>query len=144
MTTLYTIGYTGLLPAQILQFCESLEGTARIADIRDSPWSKHERWDFTSLTTNWGDRYRHVQSLGNMGRHQGRFELRDPVRGVREIEDLLYDGDVILMCACEEVLSCHRLRAASDCCRGIDGLEAVHVTKRDLLARIGKQKRMFT
>jgi uncharacterized protein (DUF488 family) len=144
VTTLYTLGYTGLLPAQILQFCQSLSGFARIADIRDSPWSKHERWDFTSLTTNWGDRYRHVQSLGNMGRHQGRFELRDAAIGVQEIATLLHDGDVILLCACEEVLSCHRLRAAEACREGSDGLEVVHVTARELIDSTRKQKRMFS
>ena len=143
MTTLYTLGYTGLTPDQILEFVKSLGDGAKIADIRDSPWSKHERWDFTTLTTHWGDRYVHVPSLGNVARRDGGISLRNREEGVIEIEELLLRGPVVLMCACEDFRECHRLPAANAVKSCNPLLRVVHMSTRDVLDKILGQRKLF-
>lgn len=129
--SLYTMGYTGMRPELILATAEHL--SAMIVDIRYRPYSRAPMWNQGAMRRVWGSRYLHVPELGNVN-------YRNPERGV-EFQDLRFGFNdvramltglaftseflrahqrdpaqsglsVILMCACPDVLRCHRRSAA--------------------------------
>ncbi len=134
MEQLYTLGYTGLTPSLILELAVKLD--ARVMDIRYSPWSKNELWNFDNLKKAWGARYyEHVQWLGNVNYawpDRG-IHLLDVISGTYVVKGALERRPVILMCACLDVTTCHRAVVAREM-KARYGIEAIHLDRASIEA----------
>ena len=117
----YTLGYSGRKPAEILQIAEGLD--AVVFDVRFSPRSRVPHWSRKRLTELLGDRYLHIRALGNRNYRGGPIELEDFPAGLELIQDS--ERPVILMCACKDPAICHRSTIA-DMLRGV-GLEVAEL-----------------
>lgn len=98
--------------AALKQTVEAMD--AVLFDIRFSPKSPAPCWQKKNLRELLGDRYRHVPSLGNKNYNNGReIEIVDMAAGVAEILEILAcEKRVLLMCGCEDPMSCHRCTIA--------------------------------
>jgi uncharacterized protein (DUF488 family) len=104
-TEVYTIGYGGRTPAQLLGILEELD--AVLFDIRFSPASMNPQWSRKQLSQVLGPRYVHVQALGNANyRNGGEIKLVDFDLGRKTIDASV--RPVVLMCACRDFRTCHR------------------------------------
>jgi uncharacterized protein (DUF488 family) len=104
-TEVYSIGYGGRSPAQLLSILE--EKDAVLFDIRFSPASMNPQWSRKQLSQTLGNRYVHVQALGNANyKNGGEIKLVDFDLG-RKIIDASAKP-VVLMCACKDFRTCHR------------------------------------
>lgn len=100
----YTIGYSGRKPAEILEIARDLDAT--VFDVRFSPRSRVPHWTRGRLEALLGDRYVHVRALGNRNYRSGPIDLVDFPAGLQLIREA--DRPVILMCACQDPALCHR------------------------------------
>jgi uncharacterized protein (DUF488 family) len=109
---LYTLGYSGWTPEAIQE--EAQARNAVVCDIRYSPASRHPQWMKRQLAQHLGARYQHVQALGNRNyKSGGPITLANYEAGKQVIAEILTTGQsVILMCACEDLATCHRRTAA--------------------------------
>lgn len=108
---LYTIGYTGLKIEKLKQWAE--DHNALIVDIRLSPRSRAPQWNKGKLSAALGDLYHHIPALGNINYKGGPIQLKDPTTGIQQVQQLLTgDTNIILMCVCADVTTCHRTPAA--------------------------------
>ena len=109
---LYTLGYSGWTPDAIQEAAQT--HNAVVCDIRYAPVSRRPPWRKPQLTQRLGARYQHVQALGNRNyKSGGPIALADYNTGKQAIVDILATGQaVILMCACKDLATCHRLIAA--------------------------------
>jgi uncharacterized protein (DUF488 family) len=131
---LYTLGYTGLLPADLLQLTQHLD--AVLADIRFSPYSRHPQWHKANLLDLLGDRYRHIPELGNVnykGDLGAGIILKDVEQGTIEVARLIQQQSVILLCACKDWHACHRQTAADEMQQRYN-VEVIHLS----LPEVGK------
>ncbi len=130
--SLYTLGYTGLKPDEILRAADALG--AIIADIRIAPRSRHAMWNKSKLAAAWGERYVHIPELGNRN-YKGEFGegvmLVDAEAGGAQVNRLLEAQPVILMCACEDWHTCHR-RSAAELIQARTGVEVAHLSAEDV------------
>jgi uncharacterized protein (DUF488 family) len=104
MKQVYTIGYSGRQPQHLLNLAARID--AVIYDIRFSPRSRVPAWNGRALAAAWGDRYRHVGTLGNKNYKGGDIELVDYEAGKAAIA--ASPKPVILMCVCADPAICHR------------------------------------
>lgn len=112
MYTLMTIGYQGLKPDELKAAVNSLG--AVLADIRFSPMSRDPAWRKHALVELFGPAYCHIRQLGNPNyRGDGPMTLLDEQSGAQIVYEMLQIQPVILMCACWNLLECHRLLAVS-------------------------------
>ena len=135
MHTLYTLGYTGIQPQEIADAAQ--RAGAVIADIRISPRSRHPQWDGETLKKVWGSSYVHIPQLGNKnykGDYGVGIMLAKPDSGAQLVQVWLNRMPVILLCACEHWMTCHRRNAAEYIAARNPGLEVVHLTHETLRA----------
>jgi len=104
MPSIYTIGYTGRTPAEILLIAESLD--ADIIDVRLNPRSRHPRWNKSSLQVSLGGRYQHWQCFGNLLYKERGMQIADHFAGRDKMHQM--KRNVILMCGCADFATCHR------------------------------------
>lgn len=136
MNTLYTLGYTGIEPHEILEAAKRVN--AIIADIRISPRSRHPQWNGQTLAKDWDGYYTHIPALGNKnykGEYGEGIMLKNPAQGAAQVIALLVARPVILMCACPDWHTCHR-RVAADfiAAQYPDPLLVIHLSASDLRA----------
>lgn len=124
--TVYTIGYTGRTVEEIIQTAELTD--AVVLDIRFNPRSRVPHWNKGPLSRALGARYVHLDALGNVNyRGDGPIQIKDPEAGVKAVEELIDAGrDVILMCVCKDLRTCHRLTVAELLTQRL-GCEVQHV-----------------
>jgi uncharacterized protein (DUF488 family) len=109
---LYTVGYAGWTLEQLTRMVEELH--ALLLDIRYSPNSRQPQWRRRELAVHFGERYVHVQALGNVNYRGGEMLISDYDAGKRLVQEYLAAGrNTILMCACARVAQCHRLSVAA-------------------------------
>jgi uncharacterized protein (DUF488 family) len=109
--TIFTIGYSGITPSELEQIVD--EHNALLVDIRFSPRSKALQWRGDTLRKQFGDRYMHLRSLGNIHYRDGLpIELENPENGVAILGPILEKQPVILLCVCRDHEVCHRSHAA--------------------------------
>lgn len=103
---IYTIGYQGKTPKELLMIAEAVDGI--IFDIRYKPYSSDIRFNRSKLEQYLGERYRHVKELGNVNYHgtYEEIEIKDLEKGIEMIEQS--EKTVILMCGCWNYRTCHR------------------------------------
>lgn len=104
----YTLGYYGRDPEQVLALAERLDAT--VFDCRFSPRSRDPRWSGKRLSELMQSRYRHVRQFGNRNYKGGPIELVDYPAGIQMIEAA--GNNVILMCVCKDYKKCHRTTIA--------------------------------
>jgi len=108
---LFDIGYMEIKDPQLLkQVAEKLD--AIIVDARFSPRSRNPKWNQSNLVTLLKDRYEHVKGLGNKNYKGGPIEFLDLEEAIREVDNLLTQKPVILMCMCPNRERCHRTEFA--------------------------------
>ena len=100
----YTIGYSGRKPGQILDLAEELD--AIVFDIRFSPRSRIPHWNGSSLSQLLGKRYCHVKAFGNRNYRGGSIAIVSYNVGKSKIA--ASEKAVILMCVCKDAQRCHR------------------------------------
>src|SRR5947209_3651542 len=108
MHTLYTWGYSGSKPLDLLNYQRSLNAT--VCDIRFSPRSRMGYWNGGAVKALLPkDRYFHMIELGNVNyKNDLRIELYKPHEVVRDIELVLTYHPAILLCGCADWRECHR------------------------------------
>jgi hypothetical protein len=110
--TIYTAGYRGRTPEEVLSLARRLN--AIVVDVRYRAQSRIRGFNKSELRRLLGERYLHVRALGN-GNYKscGPVKLLDADEGVRIVGGLLCEGrNVLLLCACKELDGCHRRDAA--------------------------------
>jgi activating signal cointegrator 1 len=112
MNTIFTYGYQGSTPEQLLGTIKELD--AVLVDIRYSPWSPNPRWRKPALQVLVGaDRYLWIQDLGNVNyKSGGPIRLLWPEAGVEYVRPILGRRPIVLLCACRDWETCHRRDAA--------------------------------
>ena len=132
MTTIFTLGYTGTKPEQIKALAARLH--AVVVDVRFSPRSRVPQWAEANLKALLGKQYMHVKDLGNVNyRGDGPMKLLDPGKAAITLGPILKQQSVILLCACKDVETCHRKKAAEYLAEAFS-LPVVHLGPKDLAA----------
>lgn len=131
MKTLYTIGYSKKTPEKIEVIRAELD--ALLVDVRFRAGSRNPLWNKSALVRYFGDNYLHCRALGNVNYKSGPIKLSDPEVGAHKIIDILEHRNVILMCVCGSVLTCHR-RTAADYIKSLCGCEIIHIGNTSQLA----------
>lgn len=103
-TTVYLTGYSGKSPDDILEILTEINGN--LFDVRFSPRSRNPEWSKKRLTEFFGDRYAHVNALGNKNYKGGDIEIVNYEAGKQMILDS--DRPVLLLCMCARAGWCHR------------------------------------
>lgn len=143
---IWSIGYSGLKPDKLFGHVRSMN--AVLVDIRYSPRSRNPAWSRSHLEQGLGDRYRHVQNLGNAAylSKEGHIKIVDMEAGIAELEAIDAPA-IILMCACERYADCHRkvvmdelARRFPEQVRGEVPRNLVHVQERAIKS---KQQPLF-
>lgn len=109
MHQLYDLGYLSLSSNSTLkEVATSLD--AIVIDARFSPRSRNPAWNRNALQTLLGDRYTHVDHLGNLNHRvqNAAIVIKDFPAGAAAIIWHLALHPVILMCACWNRDLCHR------------------------------------
>jgi uncharacterized protein (DUF488 family) len=108
---LYTLGYHGWTLRKVVEMVAMHQ--AILMDIRYSPMSWQQQWTRKSLLAVLGEHYLHVPALGNRNYRGGEIEIVEYEAG-RELvcEQLSTGRNVMLMCVCRDVATCHRLQVA--------------------------------
>jgi len=128
MHKLYTIGYQSLEPEHLEQWVCQLG--ALLLDVRLSPRSRRATWSQHALSEWFGERYWHLDLLGNVNYKSGRpIQLKDEQAGLTVLKELLEDQPVILLCGCRNVQECHRRVIAERMAEGF-GVEVEHLRGR--------------
>lgn len=112
MHTLYTAGYTATWsPEQLRDAATQLN--AQLWDIRFSPNSRVPRWRKEALRAAVGPAYVHMGCLGNANYLDGGpIRLARPEAALQPVARVLERQPIILLCACQDYLACHRKTAA--------------------------------
>ena len=100
----YTFGYGGRSVDELLELAEQLD--AVIFDVRYSPRSRAPQWNRSHLQAVFGESYRHLRDFGNVNYRGGPIQIVDYEAGKAAIEAC--NRNVILMCVCKDVHTCHR------------------------------------
>ena len=109
--TLYTIGYGGLTPAQLVDVLRRFNIPV-LVDVRYSPRTRIPGFNRVALEkfcATQGLTYLHVQSLGNERYKTDGIKLVNQDDGLMVLAHKLSElGDVAIMCACRVAAGCHR------------------------------------
>lgn len=129
---LYTAGYTGIRPDDLLRTARALG--ALVADIRLSPRSRNPLWNQKKLQETLGERYVYLPDLGNLnykgGYGQG-IVIADMDSGASRLEAILQRQPVIILCACADYRTCHR-KTVADYMATWYGARVVHLSAADI------------
>lgn len=128
--TLFTLGYTGLKPEQILKLAQDLG--ALVVDTRYSPRSRVPQWTRKQLSERLGSHYQHQPSLGNINyKGDGPIVINKPEEGIPQVASLLEKQPVILLCVCKDCDTCHR-KVVAELVQEFSGCEITHLSAKDL------------
>lgn len=103
---IYSIGYSGIPPADILAYAKSVN--ALVVDTRISPRSRNPVYTRKRLTELMGERYQHIRNFGNQNFKGGEIMIQDFDAGLAEVRADLESRPVMLMCVCSSHTTCHR------------------------------------
>ena len=132
MNTLYTLGYTGAKPEQILKLVQDLG--ALVVDCRYSPRSRAVQWTGAGFRRLLGESYLHLPSLGNINyKGDGPIQINKPAEGVPQVIRLLDQQPVILLCVCAECETCHR-KVVAELVQAASGCAVQHLNRAEISA----------
>lgn len=107
MPQIYTAGYSGHTPQQLLAAANALN--AIVVDVRFSPFSRVPGWSDKELKFLLGERYHHIVALGNVNHsNEQQMQLLNEQLGLDCIEGMAKCISLILLCGCPCYDSCHR------------------------------------
>jgi len=108
MKEIYDLGYQNVKDFSFLvTVVKRLD--AVLVDVRYSPKSRNPTWSGSNLKKVFGERYVHIPELGNVNyKSNHAIELFDKDKGLKILEGILTQKNVIIMCACWDRKSCHR------------------------------------
>ncbi len=101
---IFTTGYTGKNINDLKPMLEALD--AILIDIRFAPHSRIMHWQKVYLKALLGNKYRHVQNLGNRTFKEDKITIQNLQLGLETVLSL--NQNAVLMCACEISENCHR------------------------------------
>jgi uncharacterized protein (DUF488 family) len=104
MQKIFTTGYTGKDVNDLRPMLEVLD--AILVDIRFAPFSRIMHWQKVYLKALLGNKYRHVQNLGNRTFKENKITVQNLQLGLETVLSL--NENAVLMCACEKAENCHR------------------------------------
>lgn len=104
MKQVYGIGYSGRTRDELRRIVEELDVV--LVDIRFVPYSRNPDFRKAALQKTLGDRYLHLQALGNRNYKGGPVDLVDYQAGKAALEALARPA--LLMCMCKDPVTCHR------------------------------------
>jgi uncharacterized protein (DUF488 family) len=108
---IYTFGYYGKALADFKAKVGQLG--AIVIDIRLVPQSQHfPEWRSKNLHAVFIKNYVHLPELGNKGFKEKRIDIADLETGLRMVEGLSLESDLVLLCACKYYDKCHRKAVA--------------------------------
>ena len=128
MNVLYTLGYTGIEPFQLLSLAQFLR--AVVIDTRYSSRSRAPQWNGMELAKLFGKRYEHLPALANLNyKSGGPIEINLP--NIQQVVSILTGQSVILICSCPDVETCHR-RIVAGMVKAAFSCSVIHLSKEDL------------
>ena len=120
---IYTLGYSGRTPEQVEW--AALLRSAVLVDVRLRPRSRDPAWTAGRLRAALGDRYVHLRGFGNLNyRGDGPIRLADFAGALAELRDWLDrtgGENVMLLCVCRDVETCHRRVVAERLAEALGG-----------------------
>jgi uncharacterized protein (DUF488 family) len=144
LNQIYTVGYQSLKKIDDLVDLARLKKAA-VVDIRYHPWSKDEQWQGEEINKIFireklFGTYYQCRQLGNVNyRDKLPIKLWNPEAGIETISKMLRNGPVILLCACWDLLSCHRLVAAALLEKELGvQVEHIHAVPKEALPKLEK------
>ena len=132
MGTLYTIGYGGRTPKEVLDLLKE-HGVQVLIDVRAVPYSRIPGFGKSELARFLlvdNIIYHHVEALGNANRKAGPgapIRLVDGTSGLSALLDLLSSHDVAIMCAERDYKGCHRSYIADRVVETNPDIRVVHI-----------------
>lgn len=112
LTTWYECGYSNLGTAKELIAKVKTLG-AILVDIRLNPYSKRAEYQKAWLASECkkqGVGYLHIPELGNINYNKDGepIQIKDLPAGLRELKRLMATDNIMLMCGCKNLETCHR------------------------------------
>lgn len=105
----FSFGYHGWRLASVAPQLMALGVT--VVDTRFKPYSRTPEWNKSKLEVALPGAYQWFgDDLGNRNYKGGPIDIINLASGLRRIEQLLEDGDVVVMCMCPAEAECHRLQ----------------------------------
>ena len=125
---LYTLGYSGWSLQRITAALARYD--AVLVDVRLNPWSRFRKeMRRASLEQSLGARYAHIKDLGNVNyRGGGPVKLHHAERGLISLAKCLQEDNVVILCGCRDLQTCHRLVVAELAAERL-GVEVVHLER---------------
>ena len=112
MNRLYTYGYSKGSIDDLIGYAAA---GAVIVDVRYRAASRNPVWAKSRLGGALTPQYCHLPSLGNVNyRSGGPIVLADADGGLEKLGALLERAPVVILCACSDVRTCHRLTVANE------------------------------
>lgn len=142
--TLFTIGYEGLTPDQLIQRLHDAD-VERVVDVRELPLSRRRGFSKTPLAAALADAgigYVHVRALGNPKPTRTRYKAGDVAGGAREYRAHLHNGSypalvdlagslsderTCLLCVEASHADCHRAVIAGAIAERLPRVSVVHL-----------------
>lgn len=109
MNTLYTLGYANWSAAQVAGEVRQRDGL--VVDVRLVPFTEKPGFSKGDLSAQLGQRYVHLEELGNASYQEDAIEIRDLDVGLHMLETLAEERapeSFLLMCGCKDWRTCHR------------------------------------
>lgn len=116
MNPLYDLGYQTIKdPNLLVQVAGVLD--AVVLDVRLRAASRDPKWNKVFLQRKLLERYVHIPDLGNLNYKDwsAPIQIKDLAAGLRHIDLYLQANPVILLCACRDRKTCHRLEIVKAC-----------------------------
>ena len=106
---LFTLGYSGKTLTQVESIIDSVS-IDLIIDVRRSPYSRLPGFKKQELQRHFGDRYEHIQALGNAINTVKPPQLINEEEGLSLLELRLKEHNrICLLCLEKPATQCHRL-----------------------------------
>lgn len=97
----HTTGYTGKNVEDLPELLDAV-----LFDIRFSPNSRVAKWSKDNLQALLKEKYHHVQPFGNRTFRENKITIHNLELGLKILKN--QPSNVLLMCACEDLKTCHR------------------------------------
>lgn len=121
----YTTGYTGKDVSDLKPLLAALD--AVLFDVRYSPDSRVLKWTRAYLQVLLREKYHHLLPFGNRTFRENKITIQNLDLGIKILES--QKSNVVLMCGCAELSTCHRLVLAHELRRRDYEVEELEVWK---------------
>ena len=107
MNKVYSLGYDNVFISNLKKFI--FDNDIMLVDVRYSPTSYSIYWRKKFLQTTFSKNYIHLKELGNVNyRDESEFKINDIEKGMSKLLSMIKDHNVVIMCVCSDINTCHR------------------------------------